>query len=78
MDEYREKGFVFCKGFFDKEEIDLIREEAKEVFALQMVRLGILGSTKVGEEEFESGMFRLFEEEIGTFANCGKQAQHLI
>lgn len=23
-------------------------------------------------------MFRLFEEDIGTFANCGKQAQHLI
>ena len=78
MDEYREKGFIFCKGFFDKEEIDLIREEAKEVFALQMFRLGTLGSVDVGEGEFEDEMFRLFEEEIGTFANCGKQAQHLI
>ena len=78
MDGYREKGFVFHKGFFDKGEIDLIREEAKEVFALQMVRLGILGSPDAGEEEFEAGMFRLFEEDIGTFANCGKQAQHLI
>ena len=78
MDEYREKGYVFHKGFFDPEEIDLIREEAREIFALQMVRLGILGSVEVGEEEFEAGMFRLFEEDIGTFANCGKQAQHLI
>ena len=78
MNEYREKGFVFHKGFFDKDEIDLIREEAKEVFVLQMVRLGILDSVDTGEEEFEAGMFRLFEEDIGTFANCGKQAQHLI
>ncbi len=78
VDEYREKGFVFHKGFFEKGEIDLIREEAKRVFALQMVRLGILGSVDAGEEEFEAGMFRLFEEDIGTFANCGKQAQHLI
>ncbi|MGI9050133.1 MAG: phytanoyl-CoA dioxygenase family protein [Rubrobacteraceae bacterium] len=78
MDEYGEKGFVFHKGFFGKDEINLIRGVAKEVFTLQMIRLGILGSPNADEEEFEAGMFRLFEEDIGTFANCGKQAQHLI
>lgn len=78
MNEYRENGYVFHKGLFDKEEIDLIREEAKEVFALQMVRLGIVGSVDIGEREFEAGMFELFEKDVATFANCGKQAQHLI
>ena len=78
MNEYQENGYVFHKGLFDKEEIDLIREEAKEVFALQMVRLGIVDSVDIGEHEFEEGMFELFEKDIQTFANCGKQAQHLI
>ena len=78
IDQYKEKGFVLEKGFFRQQEIDRIRDEAKEVFTLQMVRLGIVDSVNVGEREFEEGMFELFEKDIQAFANCGKQAQHLI
>lgn len=78
MDEYRENGYLLLKGFFDKREIDEVREDAKEVFALQMQRLGIVGSKDVGDEEFEQGMYELFDKDVATFANCGKQAQHLI
>lgn len=78
MEEYKERGYLLLEGLFKKEEVDVIRDEAREVFALQMARLGILGSEDVGEEEFERGMFELFEKDVATFANCGKQAQHLI
>ncbi|MGB3682859.1 MAG: phytanoyl-CoA dioxygenase family protein [Rubrobacteraceae bacterium] len=78
MDEYRENGYLLLKGLFDAREIDEVREEAKEIFTLQMVRLGIVGSENVSEDEFEAGMFALFEKDVATFANCGKQAQHLI
>ncbi len=78
MDEYRENGYVLLKGFFDAREIDAVREEAKEIFTLQMKRLGISETEDVDENEFERGMFELFERDVTTFANCGKQAQHLI
>lgn len=78
MEEYKERGYLLLEGLFKKEEVDVVRDEAREVFALQMARLGILGSEDVGEEEFERGMFELFEKDVATFANCGKQAQHLI
>jgi hypothetical protein len=43
-----------------------------------MHRLGLLKSKAPGEEEFEAGMFKLFEADLQTFTNCGKQVQHLI
>jgi ectoine hydroxylase-related dioxygenase (phytanoyl-CoA dioxygenase family) len=78
VDEYRENGYLLLKSFFGGDEIDEVREEAKEIFTLQMRRLGIAGSEEVREEEFERGMFDLFDKDVATFANCGKQAQHLI
>lgn len=78
MDEYRENGYLLLKGFFEGHEIDAVRGEAQEIFVRQMQRLGILGPGDVSEEEVERGMFELFEKNVAAFANCGKQAQHLI
>jgi hypothetical protein len=78
VNDYRENGFVLEKGFFPPEEVEQIYAEAKEVFTLQMRRLGIVGSRTPHESEFEAGMFKLFEADLQTFTNCGKQAQHLI
>jgi hypothetical protein len=75
---YRSQGYVLCKGFLDPDEVDLVHREAMGVFARQMVRLGILEAPEVGTPAFEAGMFALFERDVATFANCGKQAQHLI
>lgn len=77
-EEYRRDGFLLLKGFFREEEIDLVRNEAKEIFALQMRRHGILGPGAVGEEDFTRGMFELFERDLQAFTNCGKHAQHLV
>lgn len=78
MNDYHENGYAISRGFFEKSEIDEVRKEAREIFARQMMRHGIVESTDVAGEDFERGMFELFETDIQTFANCGKQAQHLI
>ncbi|MBA3607385.1 MAG: phytanoyl-CoA dioxygenase family protein [Chthoniobacterales bacterium] len=78
VERYRQDGFFLGKGFFPKEEIALVHAEAKEVFALQMRRLGILSATAATESEFEEGMFQFFQADLTAFTNCGKQAQHLI
>lgn len=43
-----------------------------------MRRLGLVGDGPLSEAAFEDGMEALFRADIGVFANCGKQAQHLI
>jgi phytanoyl-CoA hydroxylase len=78
VNDYRENGFVLAKGFFPPEEVEQIYADAREVFTLQMRRLGIVASRAPSESEFEAGMFKLFEADLQTFTNCGKQAQHLI
>jgi phytanoyl-CoA hydroxylase len=75
---YRSQGFVLVKQLFRSEEVEHIRAEAKEIFAAQMLGHGLVASTRLTEEEFEAGMYRLFAADLQTFANCGKQAQHLI
>jgi phytanoyl-CoA hydroxylase len=75
---YRRQGFVLIKELFRSEEIERIRAEAKEIFTKQMQRHNLVSSARPTEREFEEGMYRLFAADLQTFANCGKQAQHLI
>ena len=78
---YARDGFTLAKGFLEPTEVDTIRAEAKAVFLRQMLRHGLVASADpadVSEHAFEQAMFRLFELDVQTFANCGKQAQHLI
>jgi phytanoyl-CoA hydroxylase len=78
VNKYKENGFVLMKEFFPQGEVERVYLEAKEVFILQMRRLGLVESNTPRESEFEAGMFRLFEADLQVFTNCGKQAQHLI
>ncbi|HEY5883437.1 MAG TPA: phytanoyl-CoA dioxygenase family protein [Pyrinomonadaceae bacterium] len=78
LNQFKQNGFVLCKGFFKTPEIDLIRRQAQRVFALQMVERGISQTSELSEQEFEQGMFQLFDSDLQTFTNCGKHAQHLI
>jgi hypothetical protein len=78
IESYRRNGYVLLNGLFRQSEVDVVRCEAKAIFAAQMCRLGILASADVSEAEFERGMFKFFESDLQSFTNCGKQAQHLI
>lgn len=75
---YRQQGYVLIKGLFEKQEVEDIRREVKEIFTSQMLRHGLLEPKTVNEKDFEAAMYKLFEIDLETFANCGKQAQHLI
>jgi hypothetical protein len=66
------------KGFFQRDEVEQIRADAKKIFTLQMHKLGIVGSETPADSAFEAGMFKLFQADMQVFTNCGKQAQHLI
>jgi phytanoyl-CoA hydroxylase len=75
---YKENGYLLVKGLFQRQEIAAIRDEAKHVFIAQMRRLGILQTDDVAESTFERGMAELFDVDLQSFTNCGKQVQHLI
>ncbi len=75
---YKENGSLLVKGFFQRQEIAAIRDEGKQVFIAQMRRLGIVQTDDLSEQAFEQGMAELFDADLQTFTNCGKQAQHLI
>jgi phytanoyl-CoA hydroxylase len=76
--EYKKNGYLLLKNFIDPAQIDIIRNEAKRIFGIQLVRLGLLKSTDVSESEFESALYKLFEKDIKLLMYCGKQLQHMI
>jgi phytanoyl-CoA hydroxylase len=75
---YNENGYTLLKGFFGADEIDRIRDEARQIFVSQMCRLGLGRAGGMLDVEFERGMYALFEADLQAFTNCGKHAQHLI
>ena len=75
---YNTNGYLLLRRFFDVGEIDRIRDDARQVFTPQMRRLGLVGASEVSDEQFERGMYELFEADLQAFTNCGKHAQHLI
>jgi phytanoyl-CoA hydroxylase len=75
---FQEQGFVRLNGFFNKEDIERVRANAKWVFLNQMAIRGFAAHTGVDECEFERGMSRYFSEDPEGFINCGKTCQHLI
>jgi phytanoyl-CoA hydroxylase len=76
--EFRRSGSLLLKGLFEREEIEVVRRDAKQVFAAQLARHGLLPSADVSERDFEAALFRYFDQHEAEFINCGKQIQHLI
>jgi hypothetical protein len=78
---FLENGYLFLKGFFKKEEINSVLIDAKNVFFRQFLAKGYINDcslTDISEADFNSSLYRLFEEDIECLSNCGKQVQHLI
>ena len=75
---FNENGFALLKGFFNGDEIEAIRLQAKAVFFAQMKQNKIVTTMPDTEAAFDRAMFKLFESNLDTFINCGKQVQHLI
>jgi ectoine hydroxylase-related dioxygenase (phytanoyl-CoA dioxygenase family) len=75
---YREQGYLHLRGVFDRREIENVRQDAIRVFEQQLAARGQAIDGSASEPDFEDGLFRFFREDVGRFANCGKQIQHLI
>ena len=78
LEDYNENGFLLCRSFFPQDEIARVHAEAKEIFLAQMRRHGFGPPAIDDEAAFDAAMVRLFDQDLQTFTNCGKQAQHLI
>jgi len=78
LKQFKAQGFVLAPGFFQKEEVERVRSDAKSVFLTQLLRHGILKSDNPSEAEFEAGLFAYFKLDLQEFMNCGKQIQHLV
>lgn len=76
--EFKETGYQIVRGLFEVEEIDKIREDAKQIFVNQMKYLNYPVETIQTEIDFNKLLFRLFEEHPDRLIACGKHIQHLI
>src|SRR5260221_9757436 len=75
---YKRDGYLLLRRFFDPQEVSRIRNDAKDIFISQMLRLGLVSSRTLTEAEFEKGLFKFFETDLQSFVFSGKQAQHLV
>src|SRR5262249_36642132 len=75
---YAERGYVLLRSFFERREVEKVREDAKDVFLRQMRRAGLIDGNDPSECQFEAGMARYFQENAVAFMNAGKVCQHLI
>jgi phytanoyl-CoA hydroxylase len=78
LSEYKKNGYILLTDFIDKVEIDKIRNEAKEIFCIQLKRIGLIKDLNISETEFEQALYALFEKDFQLLMYCGKQLQHLI
>ena len=78
LEQYKAEGFLELPGFFEREEVEQVRRDAKDVFLVQLRRHGLVSAGDASEEELDQGMFELFRSHPQDLFNCGKQAQHLI
>jgi phytanoyl-CoA hydroxylase len=79
---YNRDGFVFLKGFFSRDEVTQVKEDAKGVFLRQLHHRGMLPPASIeqskSEKPFEKAMAEFFNRDFPTFSNCGKACQHLV
>jgi ectoine hydroxylase-related dioxygenase (phytanoyl-CoA dioxygenase family) len=81
LESFIKNGFLHLQNFIDREFVSKILYDAKSIFLQQFRALNYTNAQDINDlnnEEFNEFLFRLFEENIIVFTNCGKQVQHLI
>ena len=75
---YKKYGFLIIRNLFDKEQIQNITNQAQNIYKTQMMKLNLISSLNINNQEFEDNIKILFKNNFDTFLNCGKQCQHII
>ncbi len=75
---FAKQGYVLLRSFFERSDVEVVRQDAKDVFLRQMRATGVIDRSDLTEREFEAGMARFFQENAAAFMNAGKVCQHLI
>ena len=81
LDFFKKNGYFLLEDFLPKDAVNTVLREAKTIFLRQFIEKGYTAKSNLDEltePEFNSFMYRLFEEDVECIVNCGKQAQHLI
>lgn len=79
---FKTNGYLLLKDFFAKDDIKKVLLDAKNVFLKQFSEKGYVANSitikDLTEVEYNNFLYRLFEDDLECFSNCGKQVQHLI
>lgn len=78
ISEFKKNGFALLKGLFARDEIQNVYDDAKRVFAIQLLQSKLLAPDAREEKDFEAALFEFFKLERSRFINCAKQTQHLL
>lgn len=77
-EQFNKEGFVLLRNFLDKEVVEAIYLEAKQIFARQIKRVTGQTADLNDRDSFENAMFDFFEKDFNAFVNTGKTVQHAI
>jgi len=81
ISSYKKNGYLFLKDFLSEIEVKKILNDAKKVFYRQFLEKNYINNVsfeKLKEVDFNTALFKLYNEDIECLVNCGKQVQHLI
>jgi len=82
IEYYKTNGYFLLRNFFKVEEVEEILGDAKSIFLKQFIYKGYCSKESsvksISELAFNESLFHLFNDDLESFTNCGKQAQHLI
>ncbi|WP_128548585.1 phytanoyl-CoA dioxygenase family protein [Larkinella soli] len=78
IEQYKKDGYLLLKNTLNKETVEAIYREAREIFAIQINH--VLGRSVDVEnrDEFEQAMFEFFEKDFNAFVSTGKTVQHTV
>lgn len=76
-EEYLKNGLIVVKDFFEVVAIDAIRNEAKDIFSIQ-IRKNNISFNETSETEFEQALYKLFHVNYNAFLGAARATQQII
>jgi phytanoyl-CoA hydroxylase len=78
LEQFKKDGYLLLRNSLDKEIVNTIYREAREIFAMQIRRVTGRSVDIDNRDAFENAMFEFFEKDFEAFVNTGKTVQHSL